>query len=139
MTVNGMPVVYNNAVVFFDGAEAEINGYIQSIDYDTNAASDHVQTLTPDGVPIAVNPINVAPFATIRFAPGAFALFWQLMNTRFAPFTLTIESYTTGNLAGSTHTVSLVNCLFAGKSAQITPQTAASTNVLQLKCTNILD
>lgn len=136
--INGSAVVYNNAILYINGSEYEINGYIQGIQYDTGTQSEHIQTLTEFGDPIGVNPINDAPTATISFAPGAFLAIYSLMNTRFTPFSLTIEEYTTGNLDGNTHTLQIIGALPDGNSGNIGPQQAASTKTMRFKATKIV-
>lgn len=139
IVINGSAVVYNNAILYVNGAEYEVNGYIQGIQYDTGTQSEHVQTLNQYGDPIAVNPINGAPTATISFAPGAFGAIYALMNNRFVPISLTIEEYVTGNLEGNTHTLQIIGALPDGHSSSISPQSAASTKVMRFKAVKIIE
>lgn len=139
MKINGGNVTYNNALVYINGEKSEINEWIAGIDYDTGTQSDHVQALSETADPLAVNSINGSPSGTIRFFPGAFQMFWTLLNNRFTYFSLTIEEYATGNLEGDTHTVSIIAAKFDGHGNSISAQQAASMRNLRFKATKIIE
>lgn len=138
MAININGIVYNNGIVAVDGLDADINGYITSISYDSGVAASHVTALTVDGTAPDTNAVMITPSVTLTFSPGSYGNFQTLMNDRFSKFTLNITEFATGNLAGATHIITFIGCQNAGTSGGSTSNSPQNTDTIKFVCRNII-
>lgn len=137
--VNGKATVYNAAWIYQDGKEMEINGFVQAIDFDEGNVAEHVMTINKKNVSIAINQVIKTPALTIRFAPGKFQTFYNMLNSGSEAFDLQLEEFVVGQYGKEKKITTFEGCKRAGKSGSISPSSPSNTRTVVFKCIDILD
>ena len=144
ISVQGTKQVYNATLFSLNGDDdaVDVNGYIQSITWDTGRLSELIVTINPDGDPVGSNSVVSSPSVRIAFAQSAFAKMYTFLEDRYSKGTLILKNYTVGQLNGQRLNVLITGLQLSGKSASTTasrPQNDATATFVATKATYIND